>query len=72
MITIGLIIACIACVGLTIMGYYHKSLPIIFISSIGYVICGLQIFQQTEEMLPMLLIFMFAIGQFLFIKKEAA
>jgi hypothetical protein len=54
------------------MGYYHKSLPIIFISSIGYVICGLQIFQQTEEMLPMLLIFMFAIGQFLFIKKEAA
>lgn len=54
------------------MGYYHKNLPIIFISSIGYVICGLQIFQQTEEMLPMLLMFMFAIGQFLFVKKEAA
>lgn len=72
MITTGLIIACIVCVGLTIMGYYHKSLPIIFISSIGYVICGLQIFQQTEEMLPMLLVFMFAVGQFMFVKKEAA
>jgi len=49
-----------------------KSLPIIFISSIGWLICGLKIFQQTEDMLPMLLLFVFAFGQFMLIKKEAA
>lgn len=43
-----------------------------FISSIGYVICGLQIFQQTNEVLPMLLLLFFAMGQFLIIKKEGA
>ena len=29
-------------------------------------------FQQTEEMLPMLMLFIGAVGQFLLIKKEAA
>lgn len=72
MITVGLAIACIVCVGLSVLGYMYKSLPIVFISSLGYVICGLQIFQQTEEMLPLLLLLMFGMGQFLLIKKEAA
>lgn len=72
MITDGLIIAIAVCVGLTILGYLHKNLPIMFISSIGYVICGLQIFQQTNEVLPMLLLLFFAMGQFLIIKKEGA
>ena len=72
MITTGLIIACIVCVGLTILGWLKSNLPIIFVSSLGYVICGLQIFQQTEETLPMILMIMFAIAQFLIIKREAA
>jgi hypothetical protein len=72
MITTGLIIACIVCIGLTILGYIQRNLPIIFISSLGYVICGLQIFQQTEEILPMVLMLFFAMGQFLIVKKEGA
>lgn len=72
MITEGLIIACLACIGLSILAYAMKSLPIIFISSIGWLICGLEIFQQTEDVLPMLLLFMLSFGQFMFIKKEAA
>lgn len=72
MITTGLVIACIVCAALSILGFIHKSLPIIFISSLGYVICGLQIFQQTEEMLPLLLLIMLSMGQFLLLKKEAA
>ena len=72
MITESLIIACIVCIGLSILAYLMKSLPFIFISSIGWLICGLQIFQQTEDMLPMMLLFVFAFGQFMFIKKEAA
>ena len=54
------------------MAYLMKSLPIIFVSSIGWLICGLEIFQQTEDMLPMLLLFVLSFGQFMFIKKEAA
>ena len=72
MITEALIISCIVCLGLTLLAYKMKSLPIIFISSIGWLVCGLEIFQQTEDMLPMLLLFVFAFGQFIFIKKEAA
>ena len=72
MITEALIISCIVCIGLSILAYLMKSLPIIFISSIGWLVCGLEIFQQTEDMLPMLLLFVFAFGQFMFIKKEAA
>lgn len=72
MISEGLIIAFIVCIGLTILAYKMSSLPIIFISSIGYMICGLQTFQQTEEVLPMLMLFILSIGQFMLIKKEAA
>ena len=72
MITESLIIACIICIGLSFLAYLMKSLPFIFISSIGWLICGLRIFQQTDDMLPMLLLFVFAFGQFMFIKKEAA
>lgn len=72
MITEGLIIACLVCIALSIMAYLMKSLPIIFVSSIGWLICGLEIFQQTEDMLPMLLLFVLSFGQFMFIKKEAA
>lgn len=70
MITEGLIIACLACFGLSILAYLMKSLPVIFISSIGWLICGLMIFKQTNEMLPMMLLIVFAIAQFQFIKKE--
>ena len=72
MITEGLIIAIAVCVGITIMGYLNKSLPFMFISSLGYIICGLQIFQQTDEILPMVLLLFFAMGQFLIIRKEGA
>lgn len=72
MISEGLIIAFLVCVGLTIFAIYTKSLPVIFISSIGFLICGLQTFQQINEILPMLLLLMLAVAQFIFVKKEAA
>lgn len=72
MISEGLIIAFLVCIGLSIFAIYTKNLPVIFISSIGYLICGLQTFQQTEEILPLLLLLILAISQFVLIKKEAA
>lgn len=72
MISEGLIVAFLVCIGLSLLGYYKKSLPVIFISSLGYVICGLELFQQIQEILPLLLLLMLAVSQFLFVKKEAA
>ncbi len=72
MITEGLAISFLVCVGLSILGFWKKSLPVIFISSLGYVICGLLLFQQINEILPLLLLLMLAVSQFLFLKKEAA
>ena len=62
MITEGLIIAMLLCVGLAVLAVKMRSLPVIFISSVGWTICGLQIWQQTEEVLPMLLVFMLAVS----------
>ncbi len=70
MISEGLIIAMLLCVGLTVLAVKMRSLPVIFISSVGWTICGLQIWQQTEEVLPMLLVFMLAVAQFMLINKE--
>lgn len=70
MISEGLIIAMLLCVGLAILAYKMQSLPVIFISSIGWVISGLFLFQQTDEILPMLLIIMLAVAQFMLITKE--
>lgn len=72
MISEGLIVAFLVCIGLSLLGYYKKSLPVIFISSLGYVICGLELFQQIQEILPLLLLLMLAVSQFMFVKKEAA
>ena len=72
LISEGVIVACIICAALSFLAYKMHSLPIIFISSIGWVISGLQIFQQTDEILPTLLIMMLAISQFMLIHKEGA
>lgn len=70
MITEGLIIALIVSAALAFMGVWKKSQPLIFISSIGWMISALQIYDQTAEPLPMVLMLMLAIGQFIVLKGE--
>lgn len=67
--TEGLILAMLLCVALTILAYKLQSLPIIFISSVGWLIAGLQTYQQTEEIFPFMLTFMLAVGQFFLIRR---
>ena len=50
---------------LLLMGAKKNARPVVFISSLGWMICGLQIFQQTEEILPTVLLMMLALSQFL-------
>lgn len=68
--TEGLIIAMLLAVGLLLIGYKMRSLPVIFISSLGWLISGLQLYQQTSEILPTILIIMLAISQFFILSKR--
>lgn len=65
MITEGVLLGLVFSGILLLMGAKKDARPVIFISSLGWMICGLQLFQQTEEILPTVLLMMLAISQFL-------
>ena len=67
--TEGLILALIVSGILALVAYKMQNLGVMFISSLGWTICGLQSWQQTAEILPMLLLFMLAFGQFFMVRS---
>ena len=69
MVTDGLIIALVFSGVLALLAYKKNSLPIMFVSSVGWTICALQIYQQLEEILPMALLLMLAASQFLIVTR---
>lgn len=69
--TEGLIIAMIISAALALLAVRMRSLPVIFISSIGWSVAALQVYQQTEEVLPMMLLLMLAFSQFFLIRRES-
>lgn len=70
MITDGVLLGLLVCGILTVLGAKWNSRPVIFISSLGWMICGMQIFQQTDEVLPMILLMMLAFSQFALIGNK--
>lgn len=70
--TDGLIIAMLASLAILILAYKMQSLPLIFISSLGWMVSGLQVWQQTEEVLPMILLMMLAFGQFFLVNRRSS
>lgn len=70
--TEGLILAMLLSVALAILAFKMQSLPIMFISSIGWTVASLQTWEQTTEVLPMALMLMLAFGQFFVIRRNAA
>jgi len=67
MITDGLMLGLLFSGVLLILGLKFQSRAVVFISSLGWMICGLQIFQQTDEILPTLLLMMLSFAQFVLI-----
>ena len=67
MITEGVLLGLLICGLLAVLGAKRNSRPVIFISSLGWMICGLQLFQQIGEILPTILLMMLAISQFMLI-----
>lgn len=72
MITEGLVITMLASVLLLILALKMRSLPVLFISSLGWLISALQVYQQTAEITPMLLLMMVAFAQFFVFRPEGS
>lgn len=70
--TEGLIISMLLAVALAVLAFKMKNTPVMFISSLGWMVSRLQLYQQTEEILPVILTLMLAISQFFLIGKERA
>lgn len=67
--TEGLILAMLVSLLLGVLGFKLRSLPVVFISSLGWLISGLEVYQQTAELLPLGLLLMLAFTQFFLIKE---
>lgn len=70
MLTDGLILALIASAGLSFLGVWKQNKAVIFISSLGWMISALQIYDQTAEPLPMALVLMLSIAQFFLVRGD--
>lgn len=60
----------LASIGLAVVGYKMRSLPVMFISSLGWLISALQVYSQTSEVLPMALLLMLSVSQFFLIQSK--
>lgn len=73
MISEMMILAMLLCLGLEILAYIMKMWPLSFISSMGWVIISLQLYQESEDLLVTGLILVLAVAQIIMIRdKEAA
>ena len=70
--TEGLMLAMLIALALLLVGYKMRSLPVIFISSLGWLISGLQVYEQTAEIFPTILLIMLAISQFFIIPRNSS
>lgn len=67
MLTDGVLLGLAFSGALLALGAWKGSRPVVFVSSLGWTVCGLQIVQQTEELLPLALLVMLAISQFILV-----
>lgn len=68
-----MILAMLLCLGLEILAYIMRMWPVSFISSMGWVIISLQLYQESEDLLVTGLILVLAVAQIIMIRdREAA
>lgn len=65
-----MILAMLLCVGLAIIAYVMRMWPITFISSMGWVIISMQIYDEYEDMLVVGLILMLAFSQIIMTRDK--
>ena len=53
------------------MGWKLRSLPMVFVSSLGWMASSLMVYQEMNNVLPMALLFFIAVSQLFVVKKGA-
>lgn len=64
------ILSMLVCIGLALVAYRTRMLPVMVVSSLGWIIIGLQIYENLESLLALALIFMLAISQIFMVVKN--
>jgi hypothetical protein len=64
------ILSMLLCVGIAAIGLRMKVWPVTFVSSIGWVIIAMQVYQTYGNMLVLALMIMVALAQVFMIKSE--
>ena len=70
MISEMIILAMLLCLGLEILAYIMKMWPVSFVSSMGWVIISLQLYQESEDLLVTGLILVLAVAQIIMIRDR--
>ena len=70
MISEMMILAMLLCLGLEILAYIMRMWPVSFISSMGWVIISLQLYQESEDLLVTGLILVLAVAQIIMIRDR--
>lgn len=65
-----IILAMLLCVGIAAIGLKMKVWPVVFVSSIGWIIISMRIFEAYQDYLALALMIMVAIAQIFLIKSE--
>lgn len=65
-----MILAMLLCLGLEILAYIMRMWPVSFISSMGWVIISLQLYQESEDLLVTGLILVLAVAQIIMIRDR--
>ena len=64
---LALLISC----GLSLMTLKLQHLGVAFIASLGWLVCSLQVYEQTAEVLPMGLMLMMAFTNFFLVRSKS-
>lgn len=64
-----IVLAMIICAGLAIVGFKMRMWPVTFISSLGWLVIAMQLFQETENYLVLALLIMLSITQVVCVRE---
>lgn len=64
------ILTMLLCVGIAAIGLKMRIWPVVFVSSIGWVIIAMRVFDEYQDYLALALMIMVAIAQIFLIKTE--
>lgn len=63
------ILAMIICAGLALIGYHMRMWPVTFISSLGWLVIAMQLFEETDSYLVLGLLLMLSITQIICVRE---